>query len=96
MKSPRIVVVRRAAPEQESNPEQDEPQSTTGVVRPMPRRQVTHSISQLQVALPRARRVVFRASALRAFSRLFVWLWGFLRFYVGNIYDSIQIGRAHV
>lgn len=95
MKSPRIVVVRRAAPEQEPNPEQDEPQSTTGVVRPMPRRQVSHSISQLQVALPRARRVVFRASALRAFSRLFVWLWGFLRFYVGNIYDSIR-GRGGV
>lgn len=94
MKSPRIVTVPRAVPAPEADAQQDEPSSAV-VVRPMPRRQVSHSISELQVALPRARRVVFRAGVLRTCSRLFVWLWGFLQFYSGNIFDGIR-GRGGV
>lgn len=94
MKSPRIVTVPRAVPAPEADAQQDEPSSAV-VVRPMPRRQVSHSISELQVALPRARRVAFRAGVLRTCSRLFVWLWGFLRFYSGNIFDGIR-GRGGV
>jgi predicted unusual protein kinase regulating ubiquinone biosynthesis (AarF/ABC1/UbiB family) len=95
MKSPRIVTVPRAVPAQPEDLQQDEPSSSVDIVRPMPRRQVSHSISELQVALPRARRVAFKAGILRTSSRLFVWLWGFLRFYSGNIYDGIR-GRGGV
>jgi ubiquinone biosynthesis protein len=95
MKSPRIVTVPRAVPAPEADSQQDEPSSSVDIVRPMPRRQVSHSISELQVALPRARRVAFKAGVLRTSSRLFVWLWGFLRFYSGNIYDGIR-GRGGV
>ena len=65
------------------------------VVRPMPRRPITQSIQNLQIALPRARRVTFRAGVLRSISRLCVWLWGFLRFYTGNLVD-VLLRRASV
>ena len=61
----------------------------------MPRRQVSHALTEIEVALPRARRVTFKAGFFRAISRLFVWLWGFLRFYSGNIVDSLR-GRGSV
>ena len=65
------------------------------VVRPMPRRQISQSMDDLRVALPRARRVVFTSGVLRPISRLFIWLWGFLRFYFGNLGDLIR-GRDSV
>lgn len=96
MKSPRVVSAQDSIPTQQpADSQQNEPPASTDVVRPMPRRQVSHSIKELQVALPRARRVVFKANVFRAISRLFVWLWGFLRFYSGNILDSVR-GRGGV
>jgi ubiquinone biosynthesis protein len=65
------------------------------VIRPMPRRRSTHSVHSVTVALPRARRVRFRAGFMLTVSRLFVWLWGFLRFYFGNLLDFV-LGRASV
>ena len=58
------------------------------IVRPMPRRKLSHSIDSIAVDLPRARRVVFKAGLIRPIGRLFVWLWGFLRFYFGNMRDT--------
>jgi ubiquinone biosynthesis protein len=65
----------------------------TNIVRPMSRREFTHSIGELRVALPRARRVVFKAGVIRAIGRLFVWLWAFICFYYGNALD-VLLGRA--
>ena len=48
---------------------------------------VSHSIDSVLVDLPRARRVAFKAGIIRPIGRLFVWLWGFLRFYFGNTLD---------
>jgi ubiquinone biosynthesis protein len=58
------------------------------IVRPMPRRKLSHSIDSIAVDLPRARRVVFKAGLIRPIGRMFVWLWGFLRFYFGNMRDT--------
>jgi ubiquinone biosynthesis protein len=65
------------------------------VVRPMPRRRASHSIQAVTVALPRARRVRFKAGVMLALGRLFVWLWGFIRFYFGNFAD-VLVGRSSV
>jgi ubiquinone biosynthesis protein len=62
----------------------------TEVVRAMPRRKSSLKMSDLKVALPRARRVVFSAGVLYTVSRLFYWLWGFIRFYAGNFGDVIM------
>jgi predicted unusual protein kinase regulating ubiquinone biosynthesis (AarF/ABC1/UbiB family) len=59
-----------------------------GVVRPMPRRKPRHTAATA-VTLPRARRVVFKAGVIRPISRLFVWLWGAIRFYCGNLIDVL-------
>jgi hypothetical protein len=69
----------------------DEP--TTGysdVVRPMPRRTISHAVDSAAVSLPRARPAVkFKAGILRPISRMFVWLWGLIQFYVGNLIDVV-------
>jgi ubiquinone biosynthesis protein len=96
MKSPRVVRSPNSVPAQQPpDSEQDELPATTDVVRPMPRRQVSHALTEIEVALPRSRRVTFKANFFRAVSRLFVWLWGFLRFYSGNIVDGLR-GRSSV
>jgi len=89
MKSPRVLRPEDSDPGQQL-PDSQQDQPPTDVVRPMPRRQVSHALTEVEVALPRSRRVVFRAGVLHAISRLFVWLWGFLRFYFGNIADSVR------
>jgi ubiquinone biosynthesis protein len=96
MKSPRVVRSQDSVPaEQPLDSQQDEPQAAADVVHPMPRRQVSHALTEVEVALPRSRRVTFKAGVFYAISRLFVWLWGFLRFYSGNIADSLM-GRNGV
>ena len=65
------------------------------VVRPMPRRKFSHSVHEVNVALPRARRVRFHAGVMLTVSRLLVWIWGFVRFYSGNLLDVLR-GRASV
>jgi ubiquinone biosynthesis protein len=96
MKSPRVVRSQDSVPaEHPLDSQQDELQAAADVVRPMPRRQVSHALTEVEVALPRSRRVIFKANFFRAVSRLFVWLWGFLRFYSGNIVDTLQ-GRSSV
>jgi ubiquinone biosynthesis protein len=67
--------------------------SETGVVRPMPRREVSSALESLHITLPRARRVTFQAGIIRTIGRLFVWLWSFLRFHFGNLGDLLH-GRA--
>src|SRR5215475_2801759 len=60
------------------------------VVRPMPRRKVSHSIDTLHVSLPRARRVAFKPGIILPIGRLFLWLWAILQFYFGNLLDVLQ------
>jgi len=60
------------------------------VIRPMPRREITHSIGALHVTVPRARRVYFEAGIILPTTRLFVWLSALIRFYVGNLVDRIR------
>ena len=65
------------------------------VVRPMPRRKFSHSVHDVNVALPRARRVRFQAGVMLTVGRLLVWIWGFVRFYSGNLLD-VLLARASV
>ena len=76
----------RGASQPETTPALEAPLTTSGldVIRPMTRRRLSHSMDSALVDLPRARRVVFKAGVIRPIGRLFVWLWGFLRFYFGN------------
>jgi ubiquinone biosynthesis protein len=67
----------------------------SNVVRPMPRRRISHAISGAHVTLPRARRVHFKPGMIRPIGRLFVWLWSLVRFYFGNLVDLL-LGRASV
>jgi ubiquinone biosynthesis protein len=60
------------------------------VVRPMPRRKVSHSIDTLHVSLPRARRVAFKPGIILPIGRLFLWLWAIVQFYSGNLLDLLQ------
>jgi ubiquinone biosynthesis protein len=60
------------------------------VVRPMPRRKVSHSIDTLHVSLPRARRVAFKPGIILPIGRLFLWLWAIVQFYSGNLLDVLQ------
>jgi ubiquinone biosynthesis protein len=60
------------------------------VVRPMPRRKVSHSIDTLHVSLPRARRVAFKPGIILPIGRLFLWLWAIIQFYFGNLLDLLQ------
>jgi ubiquinone biosynthesis protein len=60
------------------------------VVRPMPRRKVSHSIDTLHVSLPRARRVAFKPGIILPIGRLFLWLWAIVQFYFGNLLDVLQ------
>jgi ubiquinone biosynthesis protein len=67
----------------------------SNVVRPMPRRKVSHSIDTLHVTLPRARRVYFKPGIILPIGRMFVWLWAILRFSSGNMLDVI-LRRASI
>ena len=60
------------------------------VVRPMPRRKVSHSIDTLHVSLPRARRVAFKPGIILPIGGLFLWLWAIVQFYFGNLVDVLQ------
>src|SRR5258708_6296947 len=62
----------------------------TEVVRPMPRRKISHKFDGANVVLPRARRVFFKASVPLTISRLLIWLWGAIRFFAGNYSDIIM------
>src|SRR5262245_46709521 len=59
------------------------------VIRPMPRREMSHSIAGTHVTLPRARRVTFRPGVVRPIVRLYIWVWSLMRFYFGNLSDVI-------
>lgn len=61
-----------------------------GILRAMPRRQMTHSTDAAHVTLPMARRVVFKPGTIRPFLRLFVWVWACLRFFGGNALDVLN------
>ena len=94
----RVVKVERAIPVEPAISQEDEAPIEPGdsnIVRPMSRRKMSFSLDNLHVALPRARRVAFKAGVIRPIGRLFVWLWGFLRFYSGNILD-VLMRRASV
>ena len=91
MKRSRVVIVpRRPASTLPEDPRHDTESGPTNIVRPMPRRETTHSMAELVVALPRGRREYFRASTAQALSRLFVWLWRFLQFYAGVTVDRLR------
>lgn len=96
MKSTHVAKIRRIYPAEEpaasASPEQFEalPEEVSGdVVRPMPRRKQLQVSGDLKVTLPRARRVVFKANVFQATGRLFYWLWGFVKFYAGNLGDVL-------
>src|SRR5688572_3230014 len=93
MKLARVVKLRPAAlAEPATWPEDETPRTSddANVIRSMPRRAISHSIGDLRVALPRARRVVFEAGIIRTIGRLLVWLGGFIRFYAGNMLDVLR------
>jgi ubiquinone biosynthesis protein len=69
--------------------------TTSPVVRAMPRRRASYSAQSINVALPRARRIRFKAGIILTIRRLFAWTWRFIRFYFGNFFDLL-IGRASV
>ena len=77
-----VVVTTEAAPEASTD--------IADVVRPMPRRKISHTFDGANVVLPRARRVFFKASILMTIGRLFVWLWGVIRFFSGNYFDVVM------
>jgi len=60
------------------------------VVRPMPRRKISHSLDTLHVSLPMARRVTFKPGIILPIGRLFLWLWAIVQFYFGNLLDVLQ------
>src|SRR5262245_29849874 len=70
-----------------------EPRITTDssdVIRPLPRRRITHSIDALRATVPRARRVHFEPGIILPIGRLFIWLWAIIRFYFGNLVDLVR------
>ena len=89
MKPPRIVTVTRSLIVVPEILRRDEVPESVDVIRPMPRRRTTHSLASIRVALPRSRRVTFRAGVFRSIGRLFAWLWRFMKFYGGNLFDRI-------
>ena len=95
MKSPRIVTVPRPVLVTSEILQRNEVLGSADVVRPMPRRKSVHSMAELQVALPRVRRVYFNASFSRSVGRLFAWLWRVMQFYCGVLLDRLQ-GRSTV
>src|SRR5262245_36627895 len=76
-----VVVTSTETPEISTDP--------ADIVRRMPRRKVSYSISSTGVALPRARRVVFRSGIILPIVRLFTWIWGVIKFFSGNHYDIV-------
>jgi ubiquinone biosynthesis protein len=98
MKSPRAARIRHIYPAEGPGPVASELEGIetlpevigADVVRPMPRRKQLQLNGDLTVTLPRARRVVFKASVLQAVGRLLYWLWGFLKFYAGNLGDVVM------
>jgi ubiquinone biosynthesis protein len=60
------------------------------VVRPLPRRKLSYSLDRISVALPRARRVYFKAGIVRTILRLFVWLSSAARFVFGTALDILK------
>jgi ubiquinone biosynthesis protein len=98
MNSYRVAKVTRTLPAGPGlSPEEEEPLGVdeSSVVRPMPRRRLSHSIEDLHVPLPRARRVVLRAGVIRSIGRLLVWFRGIVMFYSGNALD-VLLRRASV
>jgi ubiquinone biosynthesis protein len=98
MKLARVVRVRRGVEaEPVTSPAEALPATPddSDVIRPMPRRAISHAMAGLHVTLPRARRVEFKSGIIRPITRLFVWLWGFVRFYSGNALDVI-LGRSTI
>jgi predicted unusual protein kinase regulating ubiquinone biosynthesis (AarF/ABC1/UbiB family) len=59
------------------------------ILRALPRRAVVHEIEAAQVALPMARRLVFKPGILLPCQRLLVWLWVAVRFFAGNAWDAL-------
>jgi ubiquinone biosynthesis protein len=74
---------RRATPESVASTE------GLSILRPMPRRKTSHGIEEIQVALPRARRVYFSPGIIRPIGRLLFWLWGAIRFVSANMLDVV-------
>jgi ubiquinone biosynthesis protein len=62
----------------------------SSVVRPMPRREISHAVDSAAVTLPRARPpVTFKAGIIPPIGRLFVWLSILIQFYTGNLVDVL-------
>src|SRR4051794_24905014 len=86
MNLPRILAafLQRPAPGAPTRP------ASSTVVRSMPRREISHAIDSAAVSLPRARRpVAFKSGRIRPIGRLVAWLWGLIRFFVGNLRDVV-------
>jgi ubiquinone biosynthesis protein len=84
-----VIVPRSIVPAPAPDPMDEIVEDRSKVVRPLSRRRIPPAI-ELHIALPRARRVVFKANILQCIGRLFIWLWGFIRFYSGNLIDVIM------
>lgn len=66
-----------------------------GVVAALPRRKLIEGGSGSSGMPAMSRDLDFRASKLAAFARMFVWLWGGLRYVFGNFWDWAR-GRASI
>lgn len=63
----------------------------SSVLRPMPRREISHAVDSAAVTLPRARPpVAFKAGIIPPIGRLFVWLSILIQFYAGNLADLLS------
>jgi len=83
------MLLRRSAPAAATTAYPD-------VVRPLPRREISHAVDSAVVTLPRARPPVrFKPGVFRPIGRLFIWLRAFIQFYSGNLLDAL-LRRASV
>jgi predicted unusual protein kinase regulating ubiquinone biosynthesis (AarF/ABC1/UbiB family) len=65
------------------------PAESVSAVRPMPRRAISHAFTGANVALPRARKVTFKAGVIRTVLRLLLWISGAMKFFLGNWLDVV-------
>ena len=59
------------------------------VLHSMPRRKISDDMVSPTLTLPMARHVYFKAGIIRPLLRLFIWLWGAIRFYFGTLSDLL-------
>ncbi len=65
------------------------PDEPKGITAALPRRKITASSADATKAPPKARKMVFQAHFLRTMARMMLWLWGFVRYATGTLWDIL-------